>query len=125
MLLQFREFDRVLARLADATVERARCDNRTMDVAFVAIERHNVGHLARAILAERSPTKHAYSVRRSFAVPAVHGNPPEEAVCAYFTGVIVPQNLPPALRCLWRYGKMLENIVRLRREFGSCRSATR
>lgn len=99
-LLQFGEFDRILARLADTAVERACCDNRTLDVALIAIERHNVGHLARTILAERSSAKNAHSVRRSFAVPAVHSDPPEESGMRVFrrrdctpespTGVALP-----------------------------------
>ncbi len=124
-LLQFREFDRILARLADAAVERAHSDNRAMDVAFIAIERHNVGHLARTILAERSPAKDAHAMRRSFAVPAVHSNPPEKAVPVYATKMIVLQNGRPTLHRLWRCGKIPASMVRLRNNLGTCQSAAR
>lgn len=123
-LLQFREFDRILARLADATEECARGDNRAIHIALILVERHNMGHLLRTVLAERSPAKHACPVRRSFAVPAVHSNPPEEAR-AYSTGVIVLQNRQPALRRLWRCGKMRGDVVRSRSEIGSRQPATR
>lgn len=71
-LFQLREVDRVLARLTDAAVERARRDNCAMHIALIAVERHNVRHLARTIFAERPPAKNAYSMRRSFTMPAVH-----------------------------------------------------
>ncbi len=88
-LLQFRQFNRVFTRLAYATVERARRDNRPWHVAIIAIDGNDMGHLARTVLAERSSAKDAYAMRRSFTVPAVHTNLPPVNVDGAFSPSIV------------------------------------
>jgi hypothetical protein len=73
ILRRFSRERRILARLAHATEQRARRDDRLLRVLRVAIERYDMRHLAHMLLADRPAAEDTGPMGGPLAVPAVHG----------------------------------------------------
>src|SRR6266498_4284649 len=70
--LQFGYLHRIFARLTDPTEQRPGGDDRLRDILGVAVERHDMWHFVRMLLADRPPAEDTRAMRGPLAVPAVH-----------------------------------------------------